>query len=36
MEDGAAAEVGIERAAVVIGREEEVARGGSGEAGDAG
>lgn len=36
MKDGAAAEVGVERAAVVIGREEEVARGRDGETGDVG
>lgn len=36
MEYGAAAEVGVERATIVISCEEEVARGGSGEAGDVG
>lgn len=36
MEDGAAAEVGVESAAFVIGRKEEIARGGSGEAGNVG
>lgn len=36
VEDGAAAEVGVERAAGVVDGEEEVARGGDGEAGDVG
>lgn len=36
VKDSAAAEVGVERAAVVIGREEEVARGRDGETGDVG
>jgi hypothetical protein len=35
-EDRAAAEVGVERAALVVGREEEFARGGGGEARDVG
>jgi hypothetical protein len=36
VEDRAAAEVSVERAALVVGREEEVARGGGGEARDVG
>lgn len=36
VEDGAAAEVGVERVALLVAGEEEVARGGGGEAGDVG